>query len=75
MGDKIQIFLPAFHEILHWNFVGLAKNLAYIVDFEENHAAFEMSVTSFTIDTRAGIVTPNPVSLFASAKLATVYLD
>ena len=54
VGDKIQILLPPFQELLAWEFMGLAKNLAYIVDFEDNKAAFDFSDISFTIDTRAG---------------------
>ena len=60
VGDKIQIFLPGFQDLLSWQFTGLAKNLAYIVTFEEDKAAYDFSKTSFTIDTRAGKI---PVEL------------
>ena len=54
VGDKIQVFLPAFQDLLAWHFTGLAKNLAYIVSFEEDKAAYDFLKTSFTINTRAG---------------------
>ena len=74
VGDKIQIFLPAFQDILAWHFIGLAKNLAYIVDFEENKAAYDFSTTSFTIDTRAGVASvhlvQDPCRVFDDSHIA-----
>lgn len=52
--DKIQIFLPPLTDVLTREFVGLAKNLAYVVTFGADEAAVDFSGTSFTIDARAG---------------------
>jgi len=52
--EKIEVFLPPVAEILAPEFVGLASNLAYVVDFRDNRPAFASSANTFTIDTRAG---------------------
>ena len=52
--EKIEVFLPPITDILSNDFVGLAKNLAYVVAFKDNRPAFTSSGSTFTIDTRAG---------------------
>lgn len=61
VGDKVQVNLPPFQDLLASEFVGLAKNLAYIVDFEEHKSAFDFSATTFTIDARAGMASTSEI--------------
>ncbi len=52
--EKIEVYLPPIVEILDPEFVGLAKNLAYVVAFPDSRPAFASTASTFTIDTRAG---------------------
>ena len=51
VNSNIQVFLPQLQDILANEFMGLAKNLAYIVDFHNDSPALASQATGFTINT------------------------
>lgn len=51
---KIQVFLPPLQDVLEWGFMGLARNLAYVIDLPDDRPVFAVLPTGFTIDTGGG---------------------
>ena len=51
VNSNIQVFLPQLQDVLANEFMGLAKNLAYIVDFHKDSPALATQATGFTINT------------------------